>query len=420
MLQSTPLGRLKLGMTAERQCPKCGQIIPWGQVECPLCTERTSYFWSLRRDTFLLLTLLVLLLLFVATGFATKFYHAQEKVIAEQWFARGEAELRAGQASAAVEDFRNALAYSRDNAKYRLELDKALLAAGRLQEAHARLLALWEQEPGNGVLNLELARLAVRQSSVPEALRYYHNAIYGEWEKDPVEQRHAARLELAQFLLRSGQKAAAQSELIGLAADLPPDSGLETQVGSLLLASGENDQALKLFLEALRLNPGQEAALFSAGEAYYNLGNYSAAAHYLRRALEGDPHSTRAQTLAGTARLILSVNPSEPRLSRQERAKRTFRAFQQAMARLLNCAASRGINLQAGQESRRLQSLYAQAMDVQPDVQIPALGEDSDLRATVMDLAFDIENATAQECGQPQGLDLALLLLGRAQGGGRP
>ena len=130
--------------------------------------------------------------------------------------------------------------------------------------------------------------------------------------------------------------------------------------------------------------------------------------------------STPSDAFTGGAARSGGVNPSEPRLSRQERAKRTFRAFQQAMARLLNCAASRGINLQAGQESRRLQSLYAQAMDVQPDVQIPALGEDSDLRATVMDLAFDIENATAQECGQPQGLDLALLLLGRAQGGGRP
>ncbi len=407
-------------MAAERQCPKCGQVIPWGQMECPLCTERTSFLWSLRRDTFLLLTFLILLLLFVVTGFATRFFQAKEKAIAEQWFERGEAELGAGQASAAVDAFRNALAYSRNNARYRLRLDEALLASGRLQEAHARLLALREQEPGNGLINLELARLAVRQSSVPEALRYYHNAIYGEWEKDPVEQRHAARLELAQFLLRSGQKAAAQSELIGLAADLPRGSGLETQVGSLLLESGEYDQALKLFREALRFNPRQQAALEGAGEAYYALGNYGEADRYLRRALEGGRHLPRALVLTASTRLILSADPLEPRLSRQERARRTFRAFQQAVARLLNCAASRGINLQRGQESRPLQSLYNQALDAQPDVQIPALSEDPELRTTVMDLAFDIENATAQECGQPQGLDLALLLLGRTRGGGRP
>ncbi len=407
-------------MAAERQCPKCGQVIPWGQVECPLCAEHTSYLWSLRRDTFLLLTLLILFLLFVATGFAIRVYHAQEEAIAGRWFARGDAELRAGQASAAVEDFRNALAYSRNNAQYRLQLDKALLASGRLQEAHARLLALWEQEPGNGMLNLELARLAVRQSSVPEALRFYHNAIYGEWEKDPVEQRRAVRLELAQFLLRSGQKAAAQSELIGLAADLPGDAGLETHVGSLLLTSGEYDQALKLFHDALRLNPRQEAALEGAGEANYHLGNYSEADRYLRRALEVNPNLTRAQTLGAIARLILSANPFQSRLSGQERAKRTFRAFQQALGRLLNCAALHEVNLQEGQESSPLQSLYAQAMVVQPDVRISALTGDPDLRATVMDLVFDIENATARECGQPQGLDLALLLLGRAQGGSHP
>ncbi len=407
-------------MAAERHCPKCGQVIPWGQVECPLCTERTSLLWSFRRDTFLLLTFLILLLLFVVTGFATRYFQTRQKAIAEQWFERGEAELRDGRASAAVEDFRNALAYSRNNARYRLRLDEALLASGRLQEAHARLVALREQEPGNGLINLELARLAVRQSSVPDALRYYHNAIYGEWEKDPVEQRHAARLELAQFLLKSGQKAAAQSELIGLAADLPHGSGLQMQVGSLLLESGEYDQALKLYQAALRFDPRQQAALEGAGEACYALGNYAAADRYLRRALEGDRHLPRALVLTASTRLILSANPFEPRLSRQERARRTFRAFQQAMARLLNCAASRGINLQTGQETRPLQSVYAQAMDLQPDVQIPALTEDPELRATVMDVVFDIENATARECGQPQGLDLALLLLGRAQGGGRP
>jgi len=33
----------------------------------------------------------------------------------------------------------------------------------------------------------------------------------------------------------------------------------------------------------------------------------------------------------------------------------------------------------------------------------------------VTDLAFEIEKATERECGEPQGLDLALLLLSRAQ-----
>ncbi len=409
-----------MGMEAERRCAKCGQMIPWGQVECPLCTEQTTFLWSLRRDTFLLLILLILLLLFIATGFAAKIYHARERANAEGWYARGEAELQAGRPGAAVDDFRNALAYSRDNARYRLQLGEALIAAGRLTEARSHLLALWEHEPGDGTLNLELARLAVRQGSVPEALRYYHNAIYGEWEVHPAQQRRAARLELAQFLLRSGQKSAAQAELIGLAADLPPDPGLETQVGSLLLAAGEHDQALTLFREALRLEPRQVAALAGAGEAYFDMGDYNTADRYLRRALEADPHLTRAAALDTTARMVLQIDPFQRRLSRRERGDRAFRAFQQAMARLLACARQRGMDLQNGQGSNDLQKLYEQALEIQPDVRVRALEDDPDLRVSTLDVVFDIENLTARECGEPQGLDHALLLLGRSQGGGRP
>ena len=95
-------------MEPDRRCTKCGQVIPWGQVECPLCAEHGSFLWTLQRDTFLLLTFLILIGLFVVTGFASRSYHAKEKALGEGWFARGEVDLRAGQAQAAVEDFRTA------------------------------------------------------------------------------------------------------------------------------------------------------------------------------------------------------------------------------------------------------------------------------------------------------------------------
>jgi tetratricopeptide (TPR) repeat protein len=406
-------------MEVERRCAKCGKVIPWGESECPMCSEHATFLWSLRRDTFLLLTFLVLILLFIATGFAAKFYHAKERASAREWYNRGEAELKAGRASAAVEDFRDALAYSRDDPLYRLRLGQALVAAGRLDEARARLLALWEREPGNGTVNLELARLAVHQGALTDALRYYHNAIYGEWETDPAQHRRETRLELARFLLSAGEKAQAQSELIALAADLPRDATVEAEVGTLLLAAGEHDQALKLFREALDLRPRLGAALLGAGEVYYDLGDYRSAQVYLGRALEENPHLPRAASLAATSRAVLDADPFQRRLSRQERGHRTFRAFQLAIARLLNCAATRGVDLRSGSQSGTLQSLYAQAMDIQPDVQVSTLSDDADLRASTMDLVFDIEKITASVCGSPQGPDLALLLLGRTQGGGR-
>ncbi len=97
-------------MNPERRCTKCGKVIPWSQGKCPFCAERGRFLWSLRRDTFLLRTLLVLFLLFIATGFAARFCHAKQSALAGQWYARGEVKLQAGRASEAVEDFRNALA----------------------------------------------------------------------------------------------------------------------------------------------------------------------------------------------------------------------------------------------------------------------------------------------------------------------
>jgi len=40
-------------MQPERRCSRCGQVIPWGQVECPLGSPRAGPLWSLSRETFL-------------------------------------------------------------------------------------------------------------------------------------------------------------------------------------------------------------------------------------------------------------------------------------------------------------------------------------------------------------------------------
>ena len=101
----------------------------------------------------------------------------------------------------AVADFRNALAYSRDNDLYRLRLAQALMADHRPQEARSHLLSLWEKEPGDGTLNLELARLAAMWGDTPQAVRYYHAAIYGVWPDEPMAHRWQIRFELSEYLL---------------------------------------------------------------------------------------------------------------------------------------------------------------------------------------------------------------------------
>jgi len=302
-------------MQAERRCEQCGQVIPWGEKECPACGENGRFLWSMSCNALLLLSFLGLILLFVVTSFAVKAFGAKQREVAQEWYVSGERELTAGRPEAALEDFRSALVYARDDSHIELRLAHTLAAAGHFPEARAYLLNLWERAPGDGMVNLELARLEAHSGSVPQAVQYYHDAIYGQWADVPAEHRRQARLELAEFLLSVGQKAQAQAELIAATAELPSDPVLETQVGALLLEAGEYEHAGSLFRQALRLRPNYTQALEGAGEASFEMGHYSDARHYLARASREGALSTQSQSRLEIATLIVESDPLAPRLS---------------------------------------------------------------------------------------------------------
>jgi len=369
------------------------------------------------RNELLLFSLSALILLFIATTFSVTAYHAKERSLAQQWYASGERDLAAGRAEAAIEDFRAALVYSHNDPLIEFQLAHALTVAGHLRQARAYLLALWEREPGNGTVNLELAQLAAGSGSVPEAIQYYHDALYAQWDKNPAQNRLLAGLDLAELLIKVGQKAQAQAELIALSGGLPNDPPLQTRVGTLLMQTGEYEHAAPLFRQALRVNPNYLPALEGAGEASFQTRDYSAVRRYLSRAKRLGTLSPQSQHLLGTAALIQQSNPLAPRLRGQERASRALAAFNQGMERLSRCAAARGVSFDNGPQQSDLQRLHAQAVALQPKVNTRNLARDSDLLLQTTDMAFQIEQVTERACGEPQGLDLALLLLSRTQEG---
>ena len=406
-------------MEPDRRCAHCGQTIPWGEIECPHCSEHHTYFWALRRETFNLLVLTLLILFFVITGIVVRGYQRMEKRIAEDWNRRGEAELTAARPAAALTDFRNAVFHARDNALYQLRLAQALAETGQFQQAKNYLLALRESDPGSGPVNLELARLAVRERSIPDALRYFHDAVYCEWAGDPVAMRRAVRLELVKFLLDSDERTTARAELVAVAANLPPDPSMQTHVGTLLVKAGDYDDALRLFRQALAEEPHSAPALAGAGECYFQTGDYAQAQRYLERALLADPHLTIAAETLETTRAVLNLNPFTRRLEQQERARRATQAFDLATQRLEACAARRGIDLKVA-GGNPLQSLQAEVTGMQPRIRMSAFRRDPALLFNIMDVVFEIEKAAAQSCGEPQGQDLALLIIAKQQEGGKP
>lgn len=408
------------------------------------------------RPLFLLLVLVISIAFGAVTVFAARFYRSRLVQFGAMWYERGEAALAAGDSRAAVQDFRNALYYSHDNPAYRLSLAEALLSAKHIREAHSYLLTLWQDEPSNSIVNLELARLAAAQGNSQAALRYYHGAIYGLWpDGDAAARRRQTRLELVHYLLGLRDATQADAELISLTSELPPTAAAHSEVGRLFQQAGDSERALQEFAEALRLDPKSPAALLGAGEAAFQLGQYEKARRYLEQALKAGTREPEAAELLATTRLIIEWDPNSQGVSPRHRALRIVQAFQQALRRLGDCAAAKNIDLAAAPASAsppissntpsasneaahnliaeilgrirgqtvtpeqlpivvdpaEMQQLYRQAAQVQPRMRADKLERDPQLADSVMGLVSRIETVTAQHCGAPQGPDLALLLL---------
>src|SRR5262249_9084269 len=153
-------------------------------------------------------------------------------------------------------------------------------------ESQTYLLSLWERTPQDSTINLALARLAARRHDLEDAIRYYHNAIYGIWDQDPDANRRHARLELIRLLLAQNALSQARPELLSMAQSLPSDPGLRLEIAALFMRAGDQDQALNQYVEVLRLDRRNHTACAGAGEAAFQLHQYNLAQRYLNSAVE--------------------------------------------------------------------------------------------------------------------------------------
>ena len=398
-------------MPTDTACPRCGELVTAGEPDCPYCAGRKTFPFHHREPVIIAGVVVVAIALWVATAFATRAYAARQQQLAREWFDRGESEMRAGRLPQAVTDFRTALAYSRDNADYRLRLAEALAAQGQTRQAQSHLLALWDQEPGNGTVNLELARLAAQQNDVTGALRFFHGAIYGVWQDNPAGHRREARLELIEFLLRHSARQQAQAEAIAVAEDLPRDPALMLRVAGLMREAGDYRRALQEYREVLAIVPRDPAALAGAGEAAFALRRYAEARDYLRAAVAEHTQDPQTESELATAELVLQMDPYQPRLAAAERERRIISAFSQAGQRLQQCAAARGISLDQQPAVIPLAADYASWLSLKPAITPRHLRRNPEQGDTAMDLVFRIEREAAQACGPGGPPDQALLLI---------
>ena len=347
---------------------------------------------------------------------------ANEKGIARHAYESGLSEVKAGRPERALDDFRASLVYGVDNPEYQLNLARALRETGRLDESEAYLVHLWNAAPQDSTINLALARLAARRGSIEDAIRYYHNAIYGVWPSDPDQNRRKARFELIDSLLQQKAWPQAQAELLSLAQVMPPDSAQRVKVAEMFAEARAYADALAQYESVLKSDGKNAADLAGAGEAAFQLGRYRTAVRYLEESAKANPDDARALQLLHTASSVLETDPFLRRISDMERNRRITKAFTNAGDRLRSCAESKGVALNTDAHAKGepglplssdLPSLWARWQAARPDLLRINTPSNADLPDTLMDLVFAIERQTAMVCGEPEGVDLALLLISR-------
>lgn len=389
--------------------------MPEEQNDTMASPKLAKYRFYLRQRPALLVALSILaVVFFLAVTGLSRAYYRQREFLGDRWSARGYADLKANNYDAAVTDFRTALLYSRDDYFYQLNLAEALIGLSRTGEASAYLLNLWDREPENGVVNLELARIARQQGRTDQAIRYYHGAVYAAWQRGEESQRREARFELVDLLLQNKDQGDAEAELIALAANANDDPALQKRIGDLFMRAGDYEHALAAYRTALRTNQHDEKAMAGAGNAAFQLQRYLLAQHYLKSAGVADSTDLHSAQLLQTTESVLRMDPFRPQISSADRSKIVMDAFSAAGHRLSSCPLPK--NVTAGSVGSP-PSLSDEWNTLKPRINPLGLRRNPDLADSAMDLVFRIEHQTSLVCGTPTGTDLALLLIAKLHEG---
>ena len=134
--------------------------------------------------------------------------------------------------------------------------------------------------------------------------------------------------------------------------------------------------------------------------------------------LRHDPQNDRARQLLDIDTQVLQSDFLARHISDRERCNACVPRFSCAGERLDSCAKSKGIDLNPTSPAEGLPALKSQWLDMKPKLQSLRRSGDGGMLDVVMDLVSEIERQTQAACGNPEGLDHALLLLSQDKAGG--
>jgi predicted Zn-dependent protease len=386
-------------------------------------TLQTEDYSSLKRrlilrDSLTFLSLvLITVVLFLITFFLFRSFASHRLELGQRWSARGQAAINSSHPDQAIVALRTALSYVPGQRSYELLLAQALGDAGYTEESYNYFLGLWETEPGNGFINLSLARLAAKKNDVQAAVNYYRASIYGTWEGDGVLRRRDVRLELAQYLIAHHELSNARTELLIAGGNAPDDVPISRTIAQLLEQANAPHDALNYYHKVLALEPKNPTALESAARLEYDSGHFDDAHRLMEQAMHEREAATSNQEtiypsdkemLDSSAR-ILALAPLK-KLPNNERVTRILQARALAKKRFDACSAQ--VSTASGLPTP-LQDLTTKWGSKDATSNRVVLLNDPTQQDATMQLVFDTETQTSKICGAPTGDDALLLQLAK-------
>lgn len=307
---------------------------------------------------------------------------------AESLYKEGSGLLAKGQAAEAVRPLQRARVMQRARRDYQLELARAYLAAGRLNDTEGVLRPVLNADSNAGDANLLMARLQVKLGNDREAEAYYHRAVYGKWTEASAEE--GVRMELAEFLAEAGQPQKLLAEVLLLQGDGQADVAKQRKIAHLLVVAGSPGRAVPSYRSLLRKNHDDVEALTGLAEAEMALGDFSAAQESLRRAQRRRPDDKQIEARLEFAALLSSLDPTPRRLASREKFERSTRVVELAKSDLRACAQLKGVETQ-------MQPVIA-AADAQQKLQQQTTNEAAE---ALLDLAQGLWKTRQQTCSTP-------------------
>jgi tetratricopeptide (TPR) repeat protein len=367
--------------------------------------------------TFLSLTLITAVL-FAITLFLFRSFASHREELAQRWSARGQAAISSGHPDQAIVALRTALSYAPGERSYELLLAQALGDAGHTEESYNYFLGLWETQPGDGFINLRLARLAAAKKDMQAAINYYRASIYGTWEGDGAVRRRDVRLELSRYLIANHDLSSARTELLVAGGNAPDDIGLAMTIAPLLEQADAPRDALTYYKKVIARAPNNQTALEAAGRLEYGFGDFEEAHRLLEQvvrahanaASSGPAMSQGVIAMMDSSAQALTLDPSK-KLPPRERVARILKARDLAKKRFGSCSAH--VSTASGLPSP-LQTLGARWASNEATANRVELLDDSTEQDAVIKLIYDTEVQTSQICGPPTGDDALLLLLAKS------